>query len=318
MQVPLNPKLEVGSLLVEKCRFMSSKKVPLWLVFKNADPREDKPVHVMFKSGDDLRQDMLTIQLLRFMDDIWLQDGLDMRLTPYRCIATGVNAQNEGVGMIELVLNADTTEGILRDFGGTLGSFKMTPLRDFLVKYNETPAKLESANENFIRSCSGYCVATYVLGIGDRHSGNIMISKDGHLFHIDFGHFLGNKKKKMGVSRERDPFVFTQEMAFIVGGGQQKFTETASYKKFKELCGKAFNSLRQQSSMIETLFTLMVSAGMPELLKADDVEFARTQLDLDLSDKEAADLFMKAVDSAVSTTSRRIDNFFHELKHGKK
>jgi len=297
---------------------MSSKKVPLWLVFKNADERESKPVLVMFKSGDDLRQDMLTPQLLRFMDDIWLNDGLDMRLTPYRVIATGVNAQGEGVGMIELVPNSDTTEGILRDFGGTYGAFKMTPLRDFLVKYNETPEKFQAANENFVRSCAGYCVATYVLGIGDRHSGNIMVSKDGHLFHIDFGHFLGNKKKKMGVNRERDPFVFTQEMAFIVGGGQQKFTETASYKKFKELCGKAFNSLRQNASMIETLFACMVSANMPELMKVEDVEFARLQLDLDLSEKEAADVFMKAVDSAVSTTSRRIDNFFHELKHSKK
>lgn len=58
---------------------------------------------------------------------------------------------------------------------------------------------------------------SYVLGLGDRHPDNIMVNKnDGNLFHIDFGHFLGNIKKKYGIKRERDPFVFTKEMAKFI------------------------------------------------------------------------------------------------------
>lgn len=33
-------------------------------------------------------------------------------MKPYRVIATGVNDQGEGVGMIEVVTNSDTTSGI--------------------------------------------------------------------------------------------------------------------------------------------------------------------------------------------------------------
>lgn len=42
-----------------------------------------------------------------------------------------------------------------------------------------------------------------------------MLTDTGHLFHIDFGHFLGNFKKKFGINRERAKFVFTEEVYFI-------------------------------------------------------------------------------------------------------
>jgi hypothetical protein len=41
------------------------------------------------------------------------------------------------------------------------------------------------------------------------------------MFHIDFGHFLGNFKSKFGVRRERAKFVFTPDFAFVMGGVRQ-------------------------------------------------------------------------------------------------
>ena len=38
---------------------------------------------------------------------------------------------------------------------------------------------------------------------------NIMVSKTGVLFHIDFGHFLGHVKTAMGVNRDKSPFILT-------------------------------------------------------------------------------------------------------------
>ena len=39
------------------------------------------------------------------------------------------------------------------------------------------------------------------------------------LFHIDFGHFLGNFKSKFGLKRERAPFVFTSHFEHIITKG---------------------------------------------------------------------------------------------------
>ena len=74
-------------------------------------------------------------------------------------------------------------------------------------------------------------MASYILGLGDRHPDNIMLNmQEGNLFHIDFGHFLGNVKKKFGFKRERDPFVLTKEMvAFININIEDKLSNEESY-----------------------------------------------------------------------------------------
>lgn len=92
-------------------------------------------------------------------------------------------------------------------------------------------AQLEKMRQVFIRSTAGYCVASYVLGLGDRHPDNIMLNeKEGNLLHIDFGHFLENKKKVavIKVSREQDPFVFTPEIAYFVNGKSFKESKKQS------------------------------------------------------------------------------------------
>lgn len=154
------------------------------------------------------------------MDDLWSKAGLDLRLTHYNVNVTGCRGgSSRGCGFIEVVLKACTTAYIhYKCGGGATGAFDVKSLATYLRTHNPTDTLYKKAVDNFFHSCAAYVVATYVLGVGDRHNDNIMITLDGHLFHIDFGHILGNFKVKFGINRERSKMVFTPEMAYVFGG----------------------------------------------------------------------------------------------------
>ena len=217
--------------------------------------------------------------------------------------------------MIEVVMNSTTTSDIQVTYGGgARGALKLDPIDLYLRQHNNDPQSYGTAVSNFIQSCAGYCVATYVLGIGDRHNGNIMVTKSGHLFHIDFGHFLGNFKKKFGMNRERAAFVFTPEMAFVMGGREYKRSE--KFRLFKQNCTKSFRVLRQNAALLENLFTLLIAAGMPELNESQHILYLRDKLDLDVDQKSASKSLQGELKKALESTSRRLDNLIHNFKHG--
>jgi hypothetical protein len=54
--------------------------------------------------------------------------------------------------------------------------------------------------QRFLESVSGSILASFILGIRDRHKDNLLV-KDGHvLFHIDFGH-MWNQSTTMDAPR---------------------------------------------------------------------------------------------------------------------
>ena len=326
-QLPLDPHLRAVGFEIDGCRVMESKKKPLWLNLKNGSKGE-KNIVLMLKVGDDLRQDALILQLLRIMNDLWKKEGLDMQMMIYGCISTG-----DERGLLEVVLNSSTLGGILLDAtdarkeGSKAGSLsrKITAALKALNDYDvlkqwiwdkvctdvdemELRAdEMEKRIQNFILSTAAYCVASYVLGLGDRHNDNLMITKQARFFHIDFGHILGNFKSKYGVKRERAPMVFTHAMKNVMRLDQ--------YETFVDLCCDIYNILRRHSSLLVSLFTLSIPMNMPELQEEKDVVWIYEKLLVGKSDEEASAHFKCELELSLNTTATRMNDAVHMIAH---
>ncbi|XP_068601187.1 phosphatidylinositol 4,5-bisphosphate 3-kinase catalytic subunit beta isoform [Brachionichthys hirsutus] len=289
---PLNPNVLLSGINVEKCRYMDSKMKPLWIVYNNKLLVGDT-LGIIFKNGDDLRQDMLTLQILRLMDRLWKEAKLDLRVVPYGCLATG-----DRTGLIEVVSSADTIANIQLTSSNVAAAaaFNKDALLNWLKEKNSGDT-LDRAIEEFTLSCAGYCVATYVLGIGDRHSDNIMVRSTGQLFHIDFGHILGNFKSKFGIKRERVPFILTHDFIHVIQQGKTGYTE--KFDSFRQYCEEAYLILRKNGNLFITLFALMLTAGLPELTSVKDIQYLKDSLALGKTDEEALKQFRQKFDEAL-------------------
>lgn len=263
---------------------------------------------IIFKIGDDLRQDMLTLQIIRIVDSIWRQEGLDMCMLAYTCLSTGKN-----VGIIEVVKQAETITSIQKS-GGRMAAIQIdsSQLHRWIKERNHD--NYDEAINKFTRSCAGYSVLTFVLGIADRNPDNIMVSEDGRIFHIDFGHFLGHFKKKFGINRERVPFVLTEDFLHVIARGSD-VRKSGSFDTFRDLCGEAYVSLRRHSNLLITLFTMMLRTGIPELRSLDDISYLKTSLQIGVSEGKAREFFQQQFFEAYcGAWATKVDWFFHNIK----
>lgn len=251
---------------------------------------------IMFKTGDDLRQDQLVIQIITLMDQLLRNENLDLQLTPYRILATGPRD-----GALQFILNKTLASVLSENNNGILG---------YLREHNPDPTTLlgvtDESMDTYVRSCAGYCVITYILGVGDRHLDNLLICPDGHFFHADFGYILGHDPKPF-------PPLMKLPIQIIDGMGG---INSQNYSKFRALCFTAYTTLRKSANLILNLFALMSHSTIPDIMVERDnaaVLKVKEKFCLDMTEEEAILHFQNLINDSVNAFLPVVIDRFHSL-----
>ncbi|RDX56656.1 kinase-like protein [Lentinus brumalis] len=207
-------------------------------------------VSVIVKTGGDLRQEQLAVQLIQEFEKIWKDENCQCWVRYFRILITGNSS-----GLVETITDAVSIHSIKKaEYARRLAEGRLghvTLLDHFKSTYGDpTSAKYVRAQRNFAKSLAGYSLVTYLLQIKDRHNGNILLDRDGHLIHIDFGFMLSNSPGNIGF--EAAPFKLPLEYIEVLGG-----LDSPAYREFLKLFKEGFDAARKHCDRIVTLVELM-------------------------------------------------------------
>lgn len=284
LYLPTAPSKLVRGIQVDSgIPLQSAAKVPIMITFNvvdcDGDPNEIKPQACIFKVGDDCRQDVLALQVIALLKDIYEAIGLNLYLYPYGVLPTGPER-----GIIEVVPNSrsrsqmgETTDGGLYEI--------------FQQDYGPvgTPS-FEAARENFIVSSAGYAVASLLLQPKDRHNGNLLFDNAGRLVHIDFGFILETSPGK-NMRFESAHFKLSHEMTQLLDPSGVMKSET--WHQFVSLCVKGYLAARRHMDGIINTVLLMLDSGLPCFSRGDPIGNLRKRFHPEMNEREAANFMIR-------------------------
>lgn len=222
----------------DKVKIMSSLQRPRRIEVIGSD---GKTYSLLFKLNDDLRKDAKFMDLTSMIDHL-LQRNYESKKRNLHINTFAVVPLNESYGIIEWVQNHVTTKSILdkkyegkepllhikkqydakKTLNEKLAFFKYLlkyfkpVLYSWFIEYFPTPSAWYASRNAFVRTSAVMSMVGYVLGVGDRHGENILISQtNGDVLHVDFD-CLFEKGLILRIP-ERVPFRLTHNIVDACG-----------------------------------------------------------------------------------------------------
>lgn len=240
--LPFDPSIIIRDVQIVNIVQLNTYTMP-WVI--PIDTYERGTIKILLKH-DDLRKDKFVMDITNMMKEI----NPDIKLNTYHVLPV-----NDMFGIIEMLTDASTLQEINKE----------SSLTNWVVKNNITKSMLDIRKE-FILSCASNCILSFMLGVGDRNLGNILVSKDGSLAHIDFSYILGTDPKWEELTEMR----ITPGMVDLLGGNKSDH-----FKQLKITCSSMFSKIKSYTYFWYALFRYLSSVEPPiepHYRKMDSIE----------------------------------------------
>ena len=139
-------------------------------------------------------------------------------------------------------------------------------------------------------------VVTYLLGVGDRHTDNLLLHREGYFLHCDYSFILGQDPKTYM------PMRINERMVNGMGG-----KESDNFAMFLSLSGAAFVALRQHAcvraliSIIRNVTDLQIPDASVNQTPESAISLMRQRLRLDLNDDEAVSFIEEIINQSLTS-----------------
>ncbi|KAJ1612965.1 membrane associated protein phosphatidylinositol 4-kinase domain-containing protein [Cryptosporidium canis] len=267
-------------------------------------------VNLIVKCNDDCRQDVITMQYIHVFQKIFEMYNIPVWLYPYRILPMMFKDINHLVvygGIIEFIEDSISLHEIheLHPEGGLKAYYESTFGDGKGQCGGGGRTRYEQARYNFISSLAGYSIACYVLQIKDRHNGNILITKDGHIIHIDYG-FIFDISPGNNLHFERAAFKVTQEMLEFMDD---------QVDLFDDLCLSGFLAVREHADLLLSLTQMLLNSGIP-CFRGETIKKLKQRLLLNFSQQQASNIFSKKIHSAHNHITTKGYDFVQFIQQG--
>jgi len=220
---------------------MSSKQKPKKISIESSD---GKTYNFLFKAQDDLRKDFRMMEFNGVLNRLFKRDEVTRNKRLYIRVFSVIPLSSEA-GLVEWVENTNVLRHIIDGevskfydvniqkfiqercsaalrsqdtraiYEAVLKNYKPVFYNYFLNHFLE-PNKWFQSRLNFVRTAAVWSIIGYVVGLGDRHSENILIdTTNGDTIHVDLAMLF--EQAKMLKIPERVPFRLTRNMIDAMG-----------------------------------------------------------------------------------------------------